>query len=83
MVDASHPGCSATSALPAHADGGDTGHVAISEQEWSDRVSEAAVAGDGPALRTLFAEGHALFGQRADHLWSVALSGLDAAAQTG
>jgi hypothetical protein len=57
--------------------------VAISEQEWADRVSAAAVAGAGDSLRELLALGREQFGERADHLWSVALSGLDAGAQTG
>lgn len=57
--------------------------MAISEQEWADRVHAAALADDGVALRSLFDQARELFGDRASHLWSTALSGLDAGAQTG
>ena len=57
--------------------------MAISEQEWADRVQRAAVAGDSDALAALFADGTALFGTRASHLWAEALSAFDASAVTG
>jgi hypothetical protein len=57
--------------------------VTISEQEWSDGVSAAVIAGDEVSLRTLFREAQELFGDRASHRWAEAMSGLDAGAQTG
>jgi hypothetical protein len=57
--------------------------VVPTEQEWRDQVSAAAIAGDRDALGRLFAQAHELFGERASHLWSEAISGLDANAQTG
>ena len=57
--------------------------MALSEQEWSDEVAAAAIAGDRDALRRLFVTAEELFGAQASHKWSEAMSGLDANAQTG
>lgn len=53
------------------------------EREWSDEVTEAAIAGDRDALGRLFRQAEELFGDQASHRWSEAMSGLDANAQTG
>lgn len=57
--------------------------VAPTEQEWSDEVSAAAIAGDRDALNRLFVQAQEIFGEGAAHKWSEAISGLDANAQTG
>lgn len=54
-----------------------------SEEEWADRVQQAAVAKDAAALRVLFAEAQVLFGAEAGHRWAEALSAFDATAVTG
>lgn len=53
------------------------------EQQWSDEVSAAAIAGDGDALIRLFAQAREVFGDQAPTKWAEAMSGLDAGAQTG
>lgn len=50
---------------------------------WHEQVRAAAIAGDGDALRHLFAEAQELYGAQASARWAEALSGLDASAQTG
>jgi hypothetical protein len=57
--------------------------VEATEQEWSDEVTAAAIAGDRDALGRLFRQAQELFGEQASHKWSEAMSGLDASAQTG
>jgi hypothetical protein len=57
--------------------------VVLTEREWSDEVSAAAIAGDRAALTRLFQQAQELFGDQASHKWSEAMSGLDANAQTG
>ena len=54
-----------------------------SEQEWADLVQRAAMAGDGDALRRLFAQAHELFGTDAERRWAQALSAFDSSAVTG
>jgi hypothetical protein len=53
------------------------------EQEWGVEVTKAAIEGDREALGRLFRQAQELFGDRASHKWSEAMSGLDANAQTG
>ncbi len=53
------------------------------ESVWCDEVAAAAIAGDRDALSRLFGQAQELFGDRASHMWSEAMSGLDAGAQTG
>lgn len=57
--------------------------MAPTEREWRDEVAAAAIAGDRDALGDLFRQAQELFGERASHKWSEAMSGLDASAQTG
>ena len=51
--------------------------------DWHERVDVAAEASDQAALRVLYDEALRLFGDRAPHEWSEALSAFDASAQTG
>lgn len=55
----------------------------LSAVDWRRRVQDAAIAKDGAALRALFSEATALFGDRASAEWADALSAFDASAQTG
>ena len=48
-----------------------------------EQVQAAAVSGDSDELTLLFAQGHALFGERAGTMWARALSALDGTAVTG
>jgi hypothetical protein len=57
--------------------------VTPAESVWCDEVAAAAIAGDRDALSRLFGQAQELFGDRASHMWSEAMSGLDAGAQTG
>lgn len=50
---------------------------------WRSRVEEALLAGDGPALGELYAEGVELFGTEAGTTWAEALSAFDSSAVTG
>ncbi len=54
-----------------------------SESDWADQVQQAVIAGDPDALRVLYQEALALFGDDASVRWADAVSGLDATAQTG
>ena len=53
------------------------------EQNWRDRVAQAALARDADALHTLYAEATELFGSEAGAHWAQALSAYDASAVTG
>lgn len=57
--------------------------VAPTEQQWSEAVTAAAIAGDQDALALLFGRAQELFGDQASAKWLDAISGLDASAQTG
>lgn len=50
---------------------------------WQSRVQEALLAGDGVALRMLYAEGVELFGADAGTRWAEVLSAYDSSAVTG
>ena len=62
---------------------GDTDRVTSAEDEWATRVQDAAIAKDAAVLRVLFLEAQVLFGDRAAHRWSQALSAFDSSAVTG
>lgn len=53
------------------------------EATWSLRVEQALLAGDGPVLRSLYAEGQVLFGDDIARRWAQVLSAFDASAVTG
>lgn len=50
---------------------------------WQDRVEQALLAGDGAALRSLYAEGGELFGEDLGTRWAEVLSAYDSSAVTG
>lgn len=50
---------------------------------WQSRVEQALLAGDGDALRALYAEGIDLFGEDLGTTWAEALSAYDSSAVTG
>lgn len=50
---------------------------------WRDRVESALLAGDGDALRDLYAEAVLLFGPSAAARWAETLSAFDSSAVTG
>lgn len=50
---------------------------------WQSRVEQALLAGDGAALRTLYAEGTELFGEDLGTTWAGVLSAYDSSAVTG
>lgn len=53
------------------------------EATWSLRVEQSLLAGDGPALRSLYAEGQVHFGDDVARRWAQVLSAFDASAVTG
>ena len=55
----------------------------MTESEWHTRVEQAALAQDQAALRMLYDEARALFGEDAPRRWAQALSAFDALAVTG
>ena len=55
----------------------------ISQEEWADRVQNAAMAGDSHALTALYNEARTLFGDDASRHWAQALSAFDSSAITG
>lgn len=55
----------------------------ISQEEWADRVQNAAMAGDSHALTALYDEARTLFGDDASRHWAQALSAFDSSAITG
>jgi hypothetical protein len=50
---------------------------------WQGRVEQALLAGDGDALKTLYAEGIELFGEDLGTRWAEVLSAYDSSAVTG
>ncbi len=50
---------------------------------WQSRVEQALLAGDGDALRDLYAEAVLLFGPSAAARWAETLSAFDSSAVTG
>ena len=50
---------------------------------WRSRVELALLAGDGAALRSLYAEGGEIFGEDLGTRWAEALSAFDSSAVTG
>lgn len=50
---------------------------------WRSRVEQALLAGDGAALRSLYAEGGEIFGADLGTRWAEALSAFDSSAVTG
>lgn len=55
----------------------------MTEAEWRSCVEQAALAQDQAALRTMYDEARALFGDQAPHRWAEVLSAFDALAVTG
>lgn len=53
------------------------------ETMWSQRVEAALLNGDGPALRSLYAEALVIYGDGANQRWAQALSAFDSSAVTG
>lgn len=50
---------------------------------WRDRVEQALLAGDGPALQALYAEAAEAYGADAGTRWAEVVSAFDASAVTG
>lgn len=57
--------------------------MATEEHSWRDRVEQALLAGDGPALRDLYAEATQVYGADAGERWAQVLSAFDSSAVTG
>lgn len=55
----------------------------MTESQWLEQVQDAALRQDGAALRVLYDEARALFGDDAAGRWAQALSAFDALAVTG